>query len=94
VNLLALGGDNLLYVMGDYVIPIDRIVLPFVGTPFVALTYAAGNAGLGSIPTLIQNVGIGAGVSLFRVDYSIDPASNRSPLSRRSAFTFGVSLSL
>jgi hypothetical protein len=94
VNLLALGGDNLLYLMGDYVIPIDRVVLPFVGSPFVALTYAAGNAGLGSIPTLIQNVGVGAGVSLFRVDYSIDPASNRSPLSRRSAFTFGVSLSL
>lgn len=94
VNLLALGGDNLLYVSGDYVIPIDRIVLPFVGSPFVALTYAAGNAGLGTIPALIQNVGAGAGVSLFRVDYSIDPAQNRSPLSRKSAWSFGVSLSL
>jgi hypothetical protein len=94
VNLLALGGDNLLYVMGDYVIPIDRIVLPLVGSPFVALTYSAGNAGLGTIPALIQNVGVGAGFSLFRVDYSIDPARNRSPLSRRSAVTFGVSLPL
>src|SRR6266550_5838298 len=94
VNLLALGGDNLLYVMGDYVIPIDRIVLPLVGSPFVALTYSAGNAGLGNIPALIQNVGVGAGFSLFRVDYSIDPARNRSPLSRRSAVTFGVSLPL
>jgi hypothetical protein len=94
VNLLALGGDNLLYVMGDYVIPIDRIVLPVVGSPFVALTYSAGNAGLGTIPPLIQNVGVGAGFSLFRVDYSIDPARNRSPLSRRSAVTFGVSLPL
>jgi hypothetical protein len=94
VNLLALGGDNLLYVMGDYVIPIDRIVLPMVGSPFVALTYSAGNAGLGTIPALIQNVGAGAGFSLFRVDYSIDPARNRSPLSRRSAVTFGVSLPL
>jgi hypothetical protein len=94
VDLLALGGDNLLYLMGDYVIPIDRIVLPYVGSPFVALTYAAGNAGLGSIPALIQNVGVGAGVSILRVDYSIDPASNRSPFSRRSAVTFGVSLSL
>jgi len=94
VNLLALGGDNLLYLSGDYVIPIERIVLPYVGSPFLALTYAAGNAGLGSIPTLIQNVGAGAGVSLFRVDYSIDPAQNRSPLSRKSAWSFGVSLSL
>jgi hypothetical protein len=94
VNLLAIGGDNLLYVSGDYVIPIDRIVLPYVGSPFLALTYAAGNAGLGTIPALIQNVGVGAGVSLFRADYSIDPAQNRSPLSRKSAWSFGVSLSL
>ena len=92
VNLLALGGDNLLYLMGDYIIPINRVVLPFVGSPFVALTYAAGNAGLGGIPPLIQNVGVGAGVSLLRVDYSIDPARNRSPVSRRSAVTFGVTL--
>ncbi len=94
VNLLALGGDNLLYLQGDYVIPIDRLVLPYLGSPFVALRYAAGNAGLGRLPPLIQNLGVGAGVSLFRVDYSIDPARNRSPLSRRSAFSIGVSLSL
>jgi hypothetical protein len=94
VDLLALGGDNLLFLMGDYVIPIDRILLPFVGSPFVALTYSTGNAGLGTIPTLIQNLGVGVGVSVLRVDYTIDPASNRSPLSRRSAVTFGVSLSL
>jgi hypothetical protein len=94
VDLLALGGDNLLYVQGDYVIPVERIVLPLVGSPFLAFRYAAGNAGLGEIPSLIQNLGVGVGVSFFRVDYTIDPAQNRSPVSRRSAVTFGVSLSL
>jgi hypothetical protein len=94
VNLLALGGDNLLYVQGDYIIPIERIVLPYVGSPFLALRYAAGNAGLGKIPSLIQNLGVGAGASFLRVDYSIDPAQNRSPFSRRQAVTFGVSVSL
>jgi hypothetical protein len=94
VDLLALGGDNLLYVQGDYIIPIERIVLRYLGSPFLALRYAAGNAGLGEIPSLIQNLGVGAGVGFFRVDYSIDPARNRSPLSDRSAVTFGVSLSL
>ena len=93
VDLLALGGDRLLFVSGDYVIPIDRVTLPYVGNPFVALRYAAGNAGVDGLPKLIQNLGVGAGVSLLRVDYSIDPASNRSPFSRRSAFSFGVSLS-
>jgi hypothetical protein len=94
VDLLALGGDRLLFVQGDYTIPIERIQLPFVGSPFVALRYAAGNAGVGRLPSLIQNLGVGAGVSFFRVDYTIDPAKNRSPVSRRSAVTFGVSLSL
>ncbi len=94
VNLLALGGDRLFYFMGDYVVPIDRIVLPFVGSPFLALTYAAGTAGVASTPPLIQNLGVGAGVSLFRVDYTIDPAQNRSPFSRKSAWSFGLSLSL
>jgi hypothetical protein len=93
VNLLALGGDRLLFVSGDYMIPIDRVSLPYVGSPFVALRYAAGNAGVGQLPGLIQNLGIGAGVSLLRVDYAIDPASNRSPFSRKSAFSVGVSIS-
>jgi len=94
VNLLALGGNRLLYLQGDYTIPIEKIQLPLVGSPFLALRYAAGNAGIGKLPALIQNVGVGAGISIIRVDYSIDPAQNRSPLSRRSAWTVGVSLSL
>jgi hypothetical protein len=92
VNLLALGGDRLLYVQGDYTIPIERVKIRFLGSPFVALRYAAGNAGVGDLPPLIQNVGVGAGVSFIRVDYAIDPARNRSPFSRRSATTFGLSL--
>lgn len=94
VNLLALGGDRLLYVQGDYTIPIEKIQFPLLGSPFLALRYSAGNAGVGKLPALIQNVGAGAGISILRVDYSIDPAQNRSPLSRRSAVTVGVSLSL
>jgi hypothetical protein len=92
VNLLALGGDRLLYVQGDYTIPINKIQIRVVGSPYVALHYAAGNAGFGAIPPLIQNVGVGAGISFFRIDYAIDPARNRSPLSRRSAVTVGLSL--
>jgi hypothetical protein len=94
VNLLALGGSHLLFVQGDYIIPFDQIQLPFVGPPFIGLRYAAGSAGIGGLPTLIQNLGVGVGASLFRVDYTIDPAQNRSPFSRKSAFSFGFSLAL
>jgi hypothetical protein len=92
VDLLALGGDHLLYVEGDYKIPLKVFALPFLGGPFVALHYAAGNAGIGKLPALIQNVGVAVGVGPLRVDYAMDPASNRSPFSRRSAVTFGLSL--
>jgi hypothetical protein len=92
VNLLALGGDRLLYVQADYIVPIDRIQLPLVGSPFLGLRYAAGNAGVGTLPPLIQNLGVGAGVGFLRVDFSIDPARNRSPFSRKSAVTFGLTL--
>ncbi|MFL5638852.1 MAG: hypothetical protein ACJ78M_05735 [Gemmatimonadaceae bacterium] len=94
VDQLALGGDRLLYVQGDYIIPINRIQLPYVGNPFLGLRYSAGNAGVDRLPSLIQNLGIGVGVSFLRVDYTIDPARNRSPFSRKSAVTFDVSLSL
>lgn len=92
VDQLALGGDHLLYVNGDYVIPFDRIQLPYLGSPFLALSYTAGSAGVGGLPSLIQNLGVGVGASILRVDYFIDPARNRSPVSHRSALTFGADL--
>jgi hypothetical protein len=94
VNLLALGGDHLLYLEGNYMVPIDKIQLPYLGPPFVALRYAAGNAGEGTLPALIQNLGVGVGAAFIRADYSIDPARNRSPFSRKSAFTLGLELPL
>jgi hypothetical protein len=92
VDLLALGGDMLLFLQGDYMIPLEKIQLPYVGNPFVALRYAAGTAGFGSQPPMIQNLGIGIGAGFLRVDFTIDPAQNRSPVSHRSAVTFGADL--
>ncbi len=92
IDLLAMGGDRLFFAEGEYKVPIERIILGPVGSPFVALRYAAGSAGVGELPSLVQNLGLGVGVSVLRVDYSIDPAGNRSPFSRRSAFSLGVSL--
>jgi hypothetical protein len=92
VDLLALGGDRLFYAQGDYYVPVNIITLPFLGSPYFDLRYAAGNAGIGVMPSLIQNIGIGVGISYLRADYTIDPASNRFPESRRSAFSVGISL--
>jgi hypothetical protein len=92
VELMAIGGDRLFFAQGDYYVPINRITLPLLGSPYVDLRYAAGNAGVGSLPPFIQNIGIGVGISYLRADYTIDPASNRSPFSKRSDFSIGLSL--
>jgi hypothetical protein len=93
VELLALAGDQLLFIMGEYRIPFERIQVPFLGNPFLALNYAAGNAGPDKIPALIQNLGVGVGIGVLRFDYTLDPSRNRSPFSRRNTFSFGLSLS-
>jgi hypothetical protein len=92
VNVLAIGGDQLLFLMGEYKVPFEKFPLPYVGTPFIALRYATGNAGTDGIPRLIPNLGVGLGVALLRLDYTIDPSSNRSVFSRKSAFSWGLSL--
>jgi hypothetical protein len=93
VDLLAFGGDRLFFAEADYKIPLEFIVVRPVGSPFIALHYAAGSAGVGELPDLIQNLGVGAGISMVRADYTIDPAGDRSPFSKRSVFSVGLSLS-
>lgn len=93
VDLLKIGGDRLFFVQGDYFVPMHFVTLPFLGSPYADVQYAAGNVGIGVWPTLIQNVGVGVGISYLRAGYTIDPASNRSPYSRRSDFSIGISLS-
>ena len=94
VDLMALGGDRLLYVEGEYSIPIESIVLPFVGNPIVSLRYAAGAAGEGELPDFIQNLGLGLGVRFLKAEYHVDPNYKKTTFSRKSAFSIGISLSL
>jgi hypothetical protein len=94
VDLLAIGGDRLFYVEGEYSIPIEQIVLPVVGNPVVSARYAAGAAGVGGLPGLIQNIGVGLGVRFLKAEYHIDPNYRKTSFSRKHAFSIGLSLSL
>ena len=87
MDLLEQGGDKLFYVSGLYMIPIKQVTLPFVGSPYVGLRYAAGAAGVGELPPLVQNITPMAGVRFFRIEYSIDPSS------KKTALSIGLSLS-
>jgi hypothetical protein len=94
VDLLALGGDRLFYVEGEYSIPIEKIVLPVVGNPIISARYAAGAAGVGHLPDFIQNIGVGLGVRFLKAEYHIDPNYKKTSFTRKHAFSVGISLSL
>jgi hypothetical protein len=94
VDLLALGGDRLLYVEGEYSIPIPRVQLPLVGSPIVSLRYAAGSAGVAELPDFIQNIGVGAGVRFLKFEYHIDPNHKETSFTHKTAFSVSLSLSL
>jgi hypothetical protein len=94
VDLLALGGDKLLYVEGEYSVPLNRPLLPFVGAPVVSVRYAAGAAGVDKLPSLIQNIGAGIGVKLIKLEYHLDPNYKKTSYTRRHAASISFSLSL
>jgi hypothetical protein len=85
-ELLQFGGDQLLFVESQYVIPIDRVVIKVLGTPTVGLRHMLGSAGVGRLPALEQNLGVRLTVGFFRADYVIDPATDERDLSFALAF--------
>ncbi|HUQ46865.1 MAG TPA: hypothetical protein VM053_01330 [Gemmatimonadaceae bacterium] len=94
VDLLALGGDRLVYVEGEYIVPLVKPILPFAGSPIIGLRYAAGSAGAGELPELIQNIGASIGVKFIKIEYHIDPNYKKTAFTRKHAFSVGLSLSM
>ena len=87
LELLELGGDQLVYIDGRYNIPLDRLQLPFVGPPIVTLRDALGGAAVGRFPTIHQ--AIGSSLAAER-DLRANSCSIRD--ARNSQFGFGLSL--
>ena len=83
--LLSMGGDHLLFVESRYAIPIERISIRFLGSPTFMVRHMIGSAGVDRLPGFVNNVGASVSLSLFRVDYVIDPES------RETDFSFGLS---
>jgi hypothetical protein len=86
LELLELGGDQLVFVDGRYNIPLDRLQLPIVGAPLVTLRDAIGGAAVGEWPTIHQAVGARLSLSVIFLEFMADPAT------KRGHFDFGFSL--
>jgi hypothetical protein len=77
-DLLAFGGDALLFVDGVYLVPLTRVRIPVVGSPSVGVRYAAGSAGVRELPKFMQNVGVRVALGLARVDVIVNPATGEA----------------
>ena len=78
LDLLSRGGDQLVFADSRYIIPLDRIVIPFLGSPRLTLRHAIGGAGVGGLGTLVQNVGARIALGPLRFEYVVDPASGKA----------------
>jgi hypothetical protein len=92
VDQLALGGDRLVFVQGEYAIPLDSLLLPFIGSPTLLVRYAAGSAGIQDLPDFIQNIGAGVGFKVVKVMFHYDPNYRRTPFTQKQKLTIGLSL--
>ncbi|MEP7002073.1 MAG: hypothetical protein ABI969_16410 [bacterium] len=88
LELLEMGGTEMLFLESRYVMPIDRVVLPMIGAPIVTLRHILGAAGVNRLPSLEQQIGIGLGLSALRLDFTQDVAKSRG-----HEFSVGISLS-
>jgi len=79
-ELLSLGGDQLFFVDSRYDIPLQRIKIPYVGSPMVTFRHRAGSAGIQGLPRLIQNISAAVSLTLFRIEYAVDPATRKQSL--------------
>jgi hypothetical protein len=79
LELLEQGGDQLVFVESRYQIPVAAFVLPKVGPPTVHLRHLMGAAGVGSLPKLEQELGVGVGISVVRFEATFDASGKRDP---------------
>lgn len=78
IEMLELGGDQLLYLDASYRIPIERLKLRLVGPPTVVIRHAMGSAGVGRLPELEQATGLRLIVSILYGEFLVDPVSGHT----------------
>jgi hypothetical protein len=77
VDLLELGGSKMFFLESRYYIPIESVILPLIGSPAISLVHFMGSAGVQSLPSLEQEIGIGLALSVLHIDVATDVSKNR-----------------
>ena len=85
-DVLDKSGDQLVYGEQLYTFPIQRWDDPLWGTPKLSLRHVFGSAGVGSVGTIGNEVGIRFDFAVLRMDVMFDPVT------KRSLFTFAAAV--
>lgn len=82
-------GDHLVFIESSYIIPVNNIILPVVGSPSLEAVHLAGAAWTGDDePQWVQNAGGGVIFALARARVVINPAQR--PLVPKFSFGFYI----
>jgi hypothetical protein len=82
-------GDHLFFVESSYIIPINNIILPVVGSPSIEAVHLAGAAWTGdNEPQWVQNAGGGVIFALARARVVVNPADR--PIVPKFSFGFYI----
>jgi len=75
LDILQIGGDEVLYGYGEFLAPLRFIKIPLLGNPAVGIFTATGSAGVQGLPHFTVNVGPRLALSVFELDWVIDPST-------------------
>lgn len=78
LDLLAEGGDELVYIDGRYVIPLHWVNVPFLGQPTFTLRELLGGAAIQAFPDIHHAVGGRIALKVFYAEWLIDPETRRT----------------
>ena len=79
-DILALGGDELVWLSTRYDIPLTGIKLKLLGSPTVSAQYAGGAAGIKRLGRIEHSLGVRLAISLLYVSFDIDPRTGHGAL--------------
>lgn len=87
--IAAFRGDHLVFIESSYIIPVNNVVVPVVGSPSLEAVHLAGAAWTGDDePQWVQNAGFGVIFALARARVVINPAER--PIVPKFSFGFYI----
>lgn len=87
LDLLSIGGDQLVYFESRASMPVEEVQLPLVGSPTVMIRHMMGAAGEGGLPGFTHNLALRVSLMVVRAEFVVDPINGESDVSVGVSFS-------